>query len=104
MTDRLTNDIWQPMTDKVDIAILGKAAEELNECATVISRILIQGIDAQVPGEDITNRKWLQDEVADVFSTLQHLINRYDLSINDIAARGQKKFKFHKEWHEQLSK
>jgi hypothetical protein len=78
---------WKPMTDSVDIRTLGKLGEESGELSQIICRSLIQGIDETDPKQNITNRVWLENEIADVFVNAQLVIERFNLDTDAIAVR-----------------
>lgn len=91
---------WHPMTDSVDLKHLGKFAEELGECCSAVSRCIIQGIDECEPVTGKPNRKWLQDEIADVCANLDLVIERFNLDTSAIEARAAKKRAHLKSWHD----
>lgn len=56
MSERHLNP-WHPMTDAINLAHLGKLAEELNECGAAVARCIIQGIDGSEPVTGKPNRE-----------------------------------------------
>ncbi len=87
------------MTDPLDLKHLGKFGEELGECSAAVSRCIIQGIDASEPVTDKPNRKWLEEEMADVFANLCLVGEHFSLDIEWIMARAEKKMAQLKIWH-----
>lgn len=59
---------WVPDTDPHQLRRLGKTGEELNELASVLFRISIQGIDSIDPSSGKTNRQRFIEETADVLA------------------------------------
>ncbi len=57
---------WFPEKDPVRLAVLGKLAEELSECAARVSRCIIQGIEEIDPDTGRSNHYELRKELADV--------------------------------------
>ncbi len=90
---------WVPMSDPLDIKILGKLNEELNEAGASVSRCLIQGIDEREPETGKINREWLEDELADVAANMEIAMDHFDLDLVRITARKEKKIKFLRGWH-----
>lgn len=93
---------WHPMSDPVDLKILGKALEELGELSSAISRCLIQGIDELEPTTGKPNRQWLKEEIVDVMVNIRLIDERFMLDLMD--DEGLARFE-HKEaelrlWHE----
>ena len=93
---------WQPITDPVDLAVLGKTGEELTECATAIFRCIIQGVGACEPTTKKVNRDWLTDEIADVEALFLHLKRHYDLDAKVIQERRLRKYQFKLPWFRAL--
>jgi hypothetical protein len=80
---------WVPTSDPRDLKVLGKASEELTECATAIARCIVQGIDEKEPTTGKPNRVWLTEEVADAYNMLAKLVDRFDLDTTAIQKRIQ---------------
>lgn len=101
----MTNDIkplispWVPMTDPTDLKTLGKFNEELGECSSAASRCLIQGIDECEPVTGKPNRRWLQEEIADVMAGIVLSIERFELDEEFIVNRAEKKVEQLRTWH-----
>jgi len=94
---------WQPMSEPIDVAHLGKLAEEVNELGCAVSRCLIQGIDASEPITGKPNREWLEDEIADVYATITMAIDRFGLDELRILARMGNKRTHLRGWHSMLA-
>ena len=82
---------WKPESDPRRIAILGKLIEETNEQGSAAGRVLIQGIDEVEPVTLKPNRKWLEDEIADVLALQRFTVEEYGLDIDRIQARAEAK-------------
>lgn len=93
---------WQPITDTLDLAHLGKMNEELNECGSASARCQIQGIDEAEPVTGKINRDWLLEEIADVQATTDLVIERLGLDPARIAARKAKKITHLRAWHSMI--
>lgn len=93
---------WQPITDKVDLAVLGKLGEELSECGTALWRCVIQGIDECEPVTNKLNRDWLMDEIADVEAMLVHVKEHFKLDRERIRKRRIRKYVFKLQWFTSL--
>lgn len=94
--------LWIPVTDVVDLAHLGKLAEELGECSAIVSRCIIQGMDGAEPSTGKINRAALEDEIADVFAMAQLAARRFRLSWPRTAVRIERKKAMKREWHKML--
>lgn len=90
---------WQPITDPVDIAHLGKLGEEAGELAAAASRCIIQGVDGREPVTGKVNREWLEDEIADVLANSELNIQRFALDGDRIAERALRKIAHLTQWH-----
>lgn len=91
---------WHPMTDPVAVKTLGKLGEEAGELCQIVCRCLIQGIDETDPTKDITNREWLENELADVAANLRLVKDYFDLDTEKINKRITEKMERLKRWHE----
>lgn len=91
---------WQPITDKLQLKKLGKLGEELGELTSATLRCIIQGVDEVEPVTKKSNRLWLQEEIADVYATLEHVIEEHGLDSHFIVARANEKYERLKTWHE----
>lgn len=92
-------NLWLPEKDPVTICILGKLAEELNECAGRVARALIQGIDGIEPEDGRTNREHLVDELADVQALLDLAnLNLFPDKAHYQMERSRKKYEHKRKW------
>lgn len=105
-----TNDIpvshpsnWQPITNKEQLAILGKLGEEASELATAIFRCIIQGLDEREPATGKVNRAWLSEEIADVAAMARMTVQRLALNEKEILERADRKVVFKTFWYEALA-
>lgn len=71
---------WKPITNPVDLAILGKLQEELGELQSIVARIIIQGMNEVDPDTNIINRKQMEDEIADVYALCKIVTGVYFLN------------------------
>jgi hypothetical protein len=93
---------WQPITDTKDLKCLGKLGEESGELSQVICRIIIQGIDQCNPDTGISNRLWLEKEIADVLANIQLVMERFDLNEQFISDQGVEKYSKIKNWQDNM--
>ena len=93
---------WQPLTNKADLAHLGKLGEEVNELGAAINRCIIQGIDEAEPETHKPNRLWLEDEIADVLAMIDHAIIHFKLDQDRISERSSRKFIWKATWFTSL--
>jgi NTP pyrophosphatase (non-canonical NTP hydrolase) len=78
---------WTPDTNKTNLRVLGKAAEEAGEYGSALARCIIQGINESEPVTGKPNKEWLEEEVADVLATIDLLILKMALDWNFIKTR-----------------
>jgi NTP pyrophosphatase (non-canonical NTP hydrolase) len=90
---------WHPITDKTDLKHLGKLAEECGELIGAICRCIIQGIDEKEPKTGKVNRRWLEDELADVQAGINLLQEHLELDDARIRTRMAKKMVYLSRWH-----
>ena len=95
---------WQPITDKHDLAVLGKLAEEASELCSAISRCIIQGLDEAEPVTGKMNRTWLEQELADVMAMTTIAIQRFNLNAEEIMIRRRKKIDYKEPWFDALKR
>lgn len=89
---------WQPTTRKLELAILGKLAEEAGELVAACARCIIQGLDEREPRTGKLNIEWLQDELADV-SAMHILALAYlDIDRKAIEERRTRKLEYKRPW------
>jgi len=93
---------WRPTRSPIDLAHLGKLAEELGECAAAASRCIIQGIDEREPETGKLNRGWLEDEIADVTAGIALVTEHFKLDNERIFRRAMRKMKHLRAWHAML--
>ena len=91
-----------PMTNPLDLKHLGKLGEEVNELGSAISRCIIQGINEAEPITHKVNRRWLEDEIADVYANLVLVIDHFGLDTVHIRTRMTRKQEHLKGWHSML--
>lgn len=94
---------WQPITNKADLAVLGKFIEELTECAGIVARAIIQGMGETEPETGKPNKEALEDEVADVMAMAAHVMNRFQLDRKRIHERTDRKFTWKGAWFAKLN-
>lgn len=90
--------LWIPEPDILKRAALGKLGEELGECASIVSRCLIQGIAGLDPETSKPNVSQLEDEIADVLMGAALVQERLGLDHDRIRARVQRKLEHKREW------
>ena len=93
---------WQPTTDKLELAVLGKLLEELGELSSIVARCIIQGWDADEPITGKPNKQALCEEIADVRANIEHVINHLQLDTWFIKNRKDKKYNYVAKWHNML--
>lgn len=91
---------WHPIDNKVDLKHLGKLGEETNELGSVVSRCIIQGVDGVEPTTGKANRRWLEEEIADVKANIKLVEDRFSLDVGFIDVRMQDKIARLKTWHD----
>jgi hypothetical protein len=101
---------WQPIIDKVQLALLGKLGEEAAELGveccklnSIISRCIIQGLDGENPATKQLNQEALEEEIADVRALMISISVRLNLSEEKMNQRMQKKIKFKAPWFDDLA-
>lgn len=95
----MTISPWQPTTNKLDLATLGKLAEELGEAQQIVARCIIQGIWEADPVTGEPNIEMLEKELADVEACTEMAIGRFDLDYFKMSERVGKKVEGFKQWH-----
>jgi len=99
VTDDKPLNPWVPMSDPLDVAVLGKLMEEASELVSAAARCLIQGVGEIEPITGKPNREWLADEIADVIANLKKAAAHFGLSETDIFARALMKEGRLDRWH-----
>lgn len=89
---------WIPMKDPHDVRHLVKLIEELGELTSAASRCLNQGIDERNPETGKSNKRWLQEEIADVLCQIARTTGHFDLNTQFITDRVEKKHEAMEEW------
>ena len=93
---------WVPITDPLDIAIIGKLQEELAELSGALARASIQGLGEAEPVTGKLNRTAVLDEIADVETNLELFKTRFEFSEAErayINQRALRKMHFLMKWH-----
>lgn len=93
---------WVPMSKPIDLKHLGKLAEELNEAGSAVARCIIQGIDECEPVTLKQNRKWLEDELADVTVNIDLVTGHFGLDREMMQTRAARKRTHLRAWHAML--
>lgn len=93
---------WQPITDKLQLAVLGKLGEEVNELGARLARAIIQGLDGADPETGKTNREAIEDEIADVLAMVDHVFFYLGLDSKRVNERALRKHLFKSPWFEAL--
>lgn len=93
---------WIPTTDLLDLAVLGKLAEECGELSSIIARCIIQGPDENDPESNKPNLQALMEEIADVRAMSELAIARFQLDRGKIAARTDRKIQMKMAWHSMI--
>jgi len=95
---------WNPETDPVLLALLGKFIEELSECSHMAARCLIQGIGEVEPVTFLPNRGELEKEIADVLATAELVCINLRLDRRAMQERQISKMSHLDGWHARLRK
>lgn len=90
---------WHPCLDPVELAVLGKLAEELNECGSAVARCIIQGFDEHHPTTNKNNGDWLLEEIADVLAGFTVTLEHFNVNRETLEARTDTKIAHLKGWH-----
>lgn len=101
---------WQPITDKHDLAVLGKLGEEMCElgeqackAGKAIFRSIIQGIDGKEPTTLKENKQWLEEEIADCMALQILAVHRLGLDQTAILERRDRKIGYKEPWFDSLA-
>ena len=93
---------WQPTTNKLELALLGKLLEELGEATQAVSRCIIQGLNEVHPITNKNNTDAMLEELADVNACMQ-LVGDYVQARNSILnKRTLDKIAYLQAWHKLL--
>lgn len=90
---------WHPITDALQLKHLGKLGEEAGELAAIVCRCIIQGVDEKHPTTGVLNRIALGDEIADILANTALVIAHYNLDVDAITERANRKNKLLQTWH-----
>jgi hypothetical protein len=93
---------WQPESNALALALLGKLSEEVGELTAAVARCMIQGINESEPVTGKPNRDWLEDELADVSAAGSLVIEYFGLNDRRMDARFDRKREHLKAWHRLL--
>lgn len=93
---------WQPITDKVTLAKLGKLSEELGEASAAVGRALIQGIDGKDPKTGEVNRDRIINELADVLAVGEFVLDMLSADRDYMDARIKRKTEHKQQWFTML--
>lgn len=93
---------WIPMKNEVDLAVLGKLLEELNEAGAIGARCVIQGMDGVNPEDHVINRDALEKELADVQAMIDLAVERFKLDTHYMSDRRARKVRMKRAWHAML--
>lgn len=91
---------WQPENGPLNLAILGKAVEELGEGIAMLGRCIIQGIGESHPVTKEPNAVALAKEFTDITVMIQKVNERFGLSI--LPQRAADKAKQMHDWYEMI--
>ena len=97
MSDKPLNP-WELITDRTQLKLLGKLAEELAEAGAATSRCIIHGVDECEPVTGYPNRRWLEDEIADVQALIIMVIGHYQLNSDTMVKRVSSKVAYIQRW------
>lgn len=96
----MTIQPWKPIIDQIVLKHLGKLAEETGELSSAVARCIIQGLDGLEPTSGKINRRWLEEEIADVLACVD--VTRDYLKLDDefIERRVEEKKRKFASWHD----
>lgn len=94
---------WIPEKNTLNIALLGKLAEEASELAGICSRSIIQGIEGKNPETGISNIVALENEIGDVLAKINLAIPYLNLDLGHIQNRRALKQQFSGRWFSALN-
>lgn len=90
---------WHPLSNPVDLKVMGKFSEEINELGAAIARCIIQGVDEREPVTGKLNREWVEDEMADFQANMELVQERFGFKIDP--ERVKRKKAYQTIWHNQ---
>lgn len=94
---------WIPISNPLELALLGKLGEEACELGAALFRCVIQGIDEAQPVSGKVNRAWVEEEIADVMALTTLVIQRLNLDTSSIIQRRRKKIGYKEPWFDFLT-
>lgn len=89
---------WEPEADRERLKVLGKLGEELCEGGASICRCIIQGFDESEPVTGKPNKRWVEDEIADIEANIERAKISLGLDRDYIERRRQRKFDYISRW------
>lgn len=95
---------WQPEKDPKKLRLLGKLGEELGECVSACCRAIVQGFGEKHPITEVPNKRWLEDELADVYASADLAVDRLKLDTEYIMERAKAKKKYLTAWHDEVAR
>jgi len=95
---------WQPITNKADLAVLGKLGEEVCEAGKALFRTIIQGLMEADPGTGKINKVAIEDEIADIKAMMRFAEDRFGLNTERMAKRTARKYAYKAPWFLSLAK
>lgn len=93
---------WVPESSPINVGVLAKAVEECGELIAALGRCLGQQVSEHHPVTGKPNREWLEEEIADVRFMLARVTTHFDLDVERIIRRVDKKQKFKQPWWDYL--
>ena len=93
---------WQPITNKADLAVLGKLGEEVCEAGGKICRAIIQGMLEADPGTGKINKIAIEDELADIEAMIMHAVEHFNMDLTRMRERRIKKYRYKAPWFHSL--
>ena len=104
MSDPITDDevepgvsSWEPTTDVVELALLGKLIEECSELTKIAARCVMRGLD-DVDDDGISNGWALLTELGDVQARINDVSSVLNMRDDLIELRAEAKSVFHLRW------
>lgn len=95
---------WHPETDPERLKVMGKTLEELGEGVAALARCIIQGIDEAEPVTGKINRRWVEEEFADILANIGRATRTLGLNMRFIRERRRRKFDYITRWLEGLTR
>lgn len=89
---------WQTMQNERDRRVIGKLLEEVAELGQAAARCLIQGIDECEPSTGVSNRAWLENEIADTSAMMSITEKMFGLDVKRMHDRMKVKVEHKMKW------